>query len=153
MLRLIRRLAAADEATGFNCVGMIDCGVAVTNIPLGALEVRGGRGFFQRIFRIDRSILNFSAFGTPAAAGQVVRQRPIRGGSVSAGLAARNDPGNLFHHCVENDRGSKIVSSLLRLQPANTMLLDSSKHFTSATSAGIQKRNWVYRDSMPQLTP
>ena len=32
--------------------------------------------------------------------------------------------------------GSKIVSSLLRLQPANTMLLNSSKHFTSVDISG-----------------
>jgi hypothetical protein len=46
-----------------------NCGVAVTDIPLGALKVRG---FFQRIFAliIDWSILSFSAFGTRAVAGQ-----------------------------------------------------------------------------------
>ena len=45
-----------------------------------------------------------------------MRQRPIQGGSVSAGLAAGNDPGNLFHHCVENDR--RVENRKLAVTPA-----------------------------------
>jgi len=45
-----------------------------------------------------------------------VRQRPIQDGSVSAGLAAGNDPGNLFHHCVGNDR--RVENRKLAITPA-----------------------------------
>ena len=57
-------------------------------------------GFFQRVFRIDRSVLGFPALWAPSAAGQIVRQRPIQRGSVSARLPAGNDFGKFGHKVI-----------------------------------------------------
>jgi hypothetical protein len=69
-----------------------NCSVTITHIPFGPLNVGSRRGFFQWILRINRPVLSFPTLWTPSLAFHSVRQRPIQGGPVRAGLAARNNP-------------------------------------------------------------
>jgi len=62
--------------------------IAVSRVPLGALQVIRGRRFFEIVAGIERPIFRFAALWTPSAVRYAAGNRPIQRSAVRARLPA-----------------------------------------------------------------
>jgi hypothetical protein len=73
------------------------CTVRIAYVPFGPLEIGCRSRFPQGISVGDRTIFGFSTLRAPPTAWKLVRQRPVQGGAIGAGLSTRNDFWNTLH--------------------------------------------------------